>query len=35
MPIDLANAATMDSSATTNCQGAIFDIPLAITAHSS
>jgi hypothetical protein len=35
MPIDLASAATMDLTATSNCQGAIFDIPLAITAHSS
>ncbi len=35
VPINLANAATMDSSATSNCQGATFDIPLSITAHSS
>ena len=35
MPINLASAATMDLNATSNCQGAIFDIPLAITAHSS
>jgi hypothetical protein len=25
----------MDLAATSNCQGATFDIPLAITAHSS
>jgi len=35
MPINLASAASMDLSATSNCQGAIFDIPLSITAHSS
>ena len=35
MPIDLASAATMDVAATSICQGATFNIPLAITAHSS
>ena len=34
-PIDLASAASMDAAATSNCQGATFDIPLTITAHSS
>ena len=33
--INLASAASMDLAATSNCQGATFDIPLAITAHSS
>ncbi|MGO8723910.1 MAG: hypothetical protein ACLQRM_14455 [Acidimicrobiales bacterium] len=33
--VDLASAATMDGNATSNCQGATFDIPLSITAHSS
>jgi hypothetical protein len=35
MPINLVGAATMDANATSNCQGAVFDIPLSITAHSS
>jgi hypothetical protein len=34
-PINLTSAATMDGTTTSNCQGATFDIPLAITAHSS
>ncbi|MGO9581815.1 MAG: Ig-like domain repeat protein [Acidimicrobiales bacterium] len=34
-PIDLASAASMDAAATSNCQGATFDIPLTITVHSS
>ena len=34
-PINLASAASMDAAATSNCQGATFDIPLAITARSS
>jgi hypothetical protein len=34
-PINLASAASMDATATSNCQGATFDIPLAITARSS
>jgi hypothetical protein len=34
-PINLASAASMDAAATSNCQGATFNIPLAITAHSS
>jgi hypothetical protein len=29
--IDLANAATMDATATTNCQAATFTIPLSVT----
>jgi hypothetical protein len=33
--IDLASAASMDAAATSNCQGATFDIPLTITVHSS
>jgi hypothetical protein len=33
--VDLAHAATMDATATSNCQGATFDIPLTITARSS
>jgi hypothetical protein len=33
--VDLADAATMDATATSNCQGATFDIPLTITVHSS
>ena len=33
--VDLAHAATMDAAATSNCQGATFDIPLSITARSS
>ena len=33
--VDLAGAASMDATATSNCQGATFDIPLTITAHSS
>jgi len=35
VPVDLASAATMDPTATSNCQGATFDIPLTITVHSS
>jgi len=35
VPVDLAGAASMDATATSNCQGATFDIPLTITAHSS
>ena len=33
--IDLAGAATMDVAATSNCQGATFNIPITITVHSS
>jgi hypothetical protein len=33
--IDLADAASMDSGATNNCQGAIFTLPVTITVHSS
>ncbi len=33
--IDLANAATMDLAATSNCQGATFTIPLTLTVRSS
>ena len=33
--IDLADAATMDATATSNCQDTTFDIPLTITVHSS
>jgi hypothetical protein len=33
--IDLANAASMDIAATSNCQGATFNIPVTITVHSS
>jgi hypothetical protein len=35
VPVDLASAASMDPTATSNCQGASFDIPLTITVHSS
>jgi hypothetical protein len=35
VPIDLANAASMDRAATNNCQGATFNIPVTITVHSS
>ena len=35
MPIDLADAASMDLNATSNCQGATFTIPITITAQSS
>jgi hypothetical protein len=33
--IDLANAASMDIAATSNCQGATFNVPVTITVHSS
>ena len=35
VPIDLANAASMDVNATSNCQGAIFTVPITIAAQSS
>jgi len=35
VPIDLANAASMDVNATSNCQGATFTVPITITAQSS
>jgi hypothetical protein len=35
VPIDLANAASMDVAATSNCQGATFTVPITITAQSS
>jgi hypothetical protein len=33
--VHLAHAATMDATATTQCQGATFSLPLTITVHSS
>jgi hypothetical protein len=35
VPIDLANAASLDVAATSNCQGATFTVPITITAQSS
>lgn len=35
VPINLANAASMDIAATNNCQGATFNIPVTITVRSS
>jgi hypothetical protein len=35
VPIDLANAASMDLAATNDCQGATFKVPVTITVHSS
>jgi hypothetical protein len=33
--LDLANAAAMDVAATSNCQGATFNVPITITVQSS
>ncbi len=35
LTVHLAGAATMDTAATSNCQGATFSIPIAITVHTS
>jgi hypothetical protein len=35
VPIDLLNAAAMDVAATSNCQGATFNVPITITVQSS